>query len=148
VTRNGVRINYSRIALATLGATFAYFVFGGLAFGLLPELREEFRKYPAVYRTQEDIKAVMPIGMAAMLVSILVLTVLYAKAYQGGSGVAEGVRFGALIGLFAVGAFVMHNYVNLNIGVNISLQQAVAYFVEWTIVGLVIGLIYKPVGIR
>jgi len=140
-------MNYSRIALAALGATVAYFVFGGLVFGLLPQLRNEFRKYPSVYRTQEDIKAVMPVGMAAMFLSILVLAVIYALAYRGGSGVVEGARFGALIGIFAVGAFVLHNYVNLNIGVRIVLQQAVAYFFEWTIVGIVIGLIYKAAPI-
>jgi hypothetical protein len=80
-----------------------------------------------------------------MFLSILVLAVIYALAYRGGSGVAEGARFGALIGIFAVGAFVLHNYVNLNIGLKITLQQAAAYFTEWTIVGIVIGLIYKPV---
>lgn len=137
-------MNYLRIALAGLGATVAYFVVGGLAFGLLPQVRDEFRKYPAVYRTQEGIKSVMPVGMAAMFLSISVLAAIYAMAYQGGSGVAEGARFGALIGVFALGAFVLHNYVNLNIGLRITLQQAVAYFVEWTIVGVVIGLIYKP----
>jgi hypothetical protein len=137
-------MNYSRIALAGLGATVAYFVVGGLAFGALPQLKDEFRKYPAVYRNQESIKAVMPAGMVAMLLSILVLAVIYAMAYRGGSGVAEGARFGVLIGIFAVGAFVFHNYVNLNIGMKLTLQQAVAYLVEWTVVGIVIGLIYKP----
>jgi hypothetical protein len=137
-------MNYSRIVLAALGAFVAYFAFGGLVFGMLPQLRVEFSKYPAVYRTQENIKAVMPVGMAAMFVSILVLAVIYALAYRGGPGFAEGARFGALIGIFAVGAFVLHNYVNLNIGAKITVQQSLAYFVEWTIVGVVIGLIYKP----
>ncbi|HLJ51231.1 MAG TPA: hypothetical protein VKU01_34720 [Bryobacteraceae bacterium] len=62
-------MSYSRIALAALGATAAYFVAGGLLFGLLPLLRDEFRRYPAVYRTQEGIKAVMPVGMIAMFFS-------------------------------------------------------------------------------
>jgi hypothetical protein len=117
-------MNYSRIALAALGATVAYFVFGGIAFGILPQLRNEFTKYPAVYRTQQDIKAVMPIGMAAMFLSLTVLAVVYALAYRGGSGIAEGARFGALIGIFAVGAFVLHNYVNLNIGVKLCSKQS------------------------
>jgi hypothetical protein len=64
--------------------------------------------------------------------------------YRGGSGAAEGARFGALIGLFAVGSFVLHNYVNLNIGLKLTLEQALAYFIQWTLVGLVIGLIYRP----
>jgi hypothetical protein len=46
--------------------------------------------------------------------------------------------------VFALGSFVVHNYVNLNIGLRLTLQQAAAYFVEWVVVGVVIGLIYRP----
>jgi hypothetical protein len=144
----GMQMNYSRIALAALGGTVAYFIFGFLVFGLLPQMRNEFSKYPALYRTPDDIKKVMPIGMAAMFLAILVLAVIYAMAYQGGSGVAEGARFGALIGIFAVGAFVLHNYVNLNIGPKLTFQQAVIYFIQWTVIGIVIGLIYRRAAIR
>jgi hypothetical protein len=98
-------MNYLSLALAALGATVAYFLLGVLFFAWLSPLRNEFLKYPAVYRTQESMKPVMPLGMAAMLLSILVLAVIYAMAYQGGSGAVEGARFGALIGLFAVCAF-------------------------------------------
>ena len=42
--------------------------------------------------------------------------------------------------------FVLHNYVNLNIGLKLALMQAVAYFVQWAIIGIVIGLIYKPLA--
>jgi hypothetical protein len=139
-------MNVSRVALASVGGFVAYFVFGGLVFGFVPKLREEFAKYPAVYRSQDAITSVMPIGMAAMFVAVVVLAVLYAMLYQGGSGLAEGARFGALIGLFAVCAFVLHNYVNLNIGLGITLQQATVYFIEWTVTGVVIGLLYRPVA--
>jgi len=135
-------MDYSRIALAALGGTVAYFVLGFLFFALLP-LRREFEKYPAVYRTQADMKGVMPLGMFAMLLAIAVLAVLYAMLYRGGSGLMEGARFGMLVGLYAVGSFVLHNHVNLNIGAKLTVQQAVAYFVEWTVVGIVIGLIYR-----
>ena len=51
---------------------------------------------------------------------------------------------GALIGLFVVCAFVLHNYMLLNIGLRLTLMQAGAYFIQWTVVGTVIGLLYKP----
>ena len=79
-----------------------------------------------------------------MFVGMVVLAVLYAMLHQGGSGVAEGARFGVLIGVFAVCAFVVHNYVNLNIGGKLTLQQSAAYLVEWIVTGMVIGLIYRP----
>jgi hypothetical protein len=137
-------VNLLRIVLAALGGFAAYFVFGGLAFALFPSLKNEFLKYPAVYRPQEGQMSHMPAGMAAMFLSVLVLAVLYAMLYRRGSGLVEGARFGALIGVFALGAFTMHNYVNLNIGLKLTLQQSAIYFVEWVITGIVIGLIYRP----
>lgn len=136
-------MNFVRIALAGLGAFVAYFALGTIAFSI-PGMRTEFMKYPTVYRSQDSIKTVIPLGMIAMLAGMVVLAVIYAMLYRGGSGVAEGARFGALIGIFAICAFVIHNYVNLNIGLKLTLEQSVAYFIEWVVAGIVIGLIYQP----
>jgi hypothetical protein len=111
-------------------------------------MKNEFLKYPAVYRSQEGIKSTMPLGMAATFIAIAALAILYALLCQGSSGLAEGARFGALIGIFSIGSFVVHNYMNLNIGGKLTLQQAIAYFIEWLIVGIVIGLIYRPLAPR
>lgn len=138
-------MNYLRLALAALGAFVAYFAVGGLA-ASVPALRSEFSKYPAVYRPQDSMKSVMPAGMAAMFVAMCALAALYARLYRDGSGIAEGALFGALIGVFALGAFVVHNHVNLNIGLTLTIQQSVVYLVEWIIVGIVIGLIYRPLA--
>ena len=136
-------MNPVRILLAALGAFVAYMALGFALFGLLPSLKTEFLKYPAVYRDQSGQMSHMPVAMSEIFVSMIVLAVLYALAYQGGSGLVEGARFGALIGLFAICAFVLHNYANLNIGLKLTLQQAAAYFVEWLVVGIAIGLIYR-----
>jgi len=139
-------MNYSSLALAALGGTVASFAVGFLLFWLVPGLIKEGHKYPAVFRPKEEMMKVMPIGLVATFISILVVAVLFAMMHQGGSGATEGVRFGVLIGIFVVCAFVLHNYVNLNIGLKLALGQAVAYFVQWTIIGIVIGLIYKPLA--
>ena len=137
-------MNAMGVALAALGAFVAYFVVGGIMFVSMPWLKTEFMKYPAVYRQHEGQMKHMPAAMAATFVAIVVLAVLYAMIYHGGSGVAEGARFGALIGVFAIGTFTVHNYVNLNIGWKLTVQQSVAYFIQWVVVGIVIGLIYRP----
>ena len=137
-------MNTMGVALAALGAFVAYFVVGGIMFVSMPWLKTEFMKYPAVYRQHEGQMKHMPAAMAATFVAIVVLAVLYAMIYHGGSGVAEGARFGALIGVFAIGTFTVHNYVNLNIGWKLTVQQSVAYFIQWVVVGIVIGLIYRP----
>jgi hypothetical protein len=106
-------MNPARIALAALGGFVAYFAVGFATFALLPSLKSEFLKYQTIYRSQEAMKGVMPVGMAFMFLAILALAVLYAMSCPGVSGFAEGIRFGALfgalIGLFAIGSFVVHN---------------------------------------
>jgi hypothetical protein len=37
-----------------------------------------------------------------------------------------------------------NNYINLNIGLTLTIYQSIAYFIQWVIVGAAIGLIYKP----
>ena len=136
-------MNYSRIALAGLGGTVAYFAIGFLLLAVLP-LADEVRQFAAVYRPEESMKRVAPIGMVAMLVSMIALAALYAFAFRHGSSVAQGVRFGVLVGVFAAGSFVLHNYVSLNIGLRLALLQAVAYLVQLLGSGIVIALIYRP----
>jgi hypothetical protein len=138
-------MNYSSLGLAALGGTVASFAFGFLVFWLVPALIKEGHKYPAVFRPKEDMMKVMPIGLVATFIAILVVAIIFAMIHQGGSGTTEGARLGVLFGIFAV-CNGLHNYVNLNIGLKLALGQAAAYFVQWTIIGIVIGLIYKPLA--
>lgn len=137
-------MNLAGIFLAAIAAFVAYMALAFALLGLFPSLKIEFLKYPAVYRDEKGQMSHMSVAMPAMLLSLHVLTVLYSFVYQGGSGFFEGARLGALIGLFAIGAFVLHNYANLNIGLKLALQQCLTYFLEWQFVGIVIGLIYWP----
>ncbi len=136
-------MNYPRIALAGLGATVAYFAIGFLLFALLP-LENEVRRYAAVYRPQESMSSVAPVGMAALLLAMLAVATLYSLARRDGPALAQGLHFGFLVGVFAAGSFVMHNYVSLNIGLRLALLQALGYFLQWVGAGLVIALIYRP----
>jgi hypothetical protein len=106
-------------------------------------MRAEFGKYTSVYRSQESIKRVMPFGMLGMLISMIAVAVLFAMIHPAGAGVAAGGEFGVLVALFALGSFVLHNHVNLNIGARLTSLQAIAYSVEWVAVGIVISLVYR-----
>jgi hypothetical protein len=135
-------MNYGRVALAALSATVFDSIFGYLVYGVL--LASSFAAYPGVYRPAEAGAAYLPGMFACLFVGLLAAAYIYAKGYEGGSGVAEGVRFGALLGVFMAAVFAGVNYATLNIGLGHSLQIAVAGFVEWTLLGTVIGLVYKP----
>jgi archaellum biogenesis protein FlaJ (TadC family) len=137
-------VNYARIGLAFLGATVAYFASGFILFAALPGMKLEFMKYPNVYRSNDAMLKVMPYNMVAILISIVVVDVLYAKMYSAGGGIASGAYLGVLMGIFAICTFVIHNYVFLNIGFALTLYEGVTYFIQWVMVGAAIGLIYKP----
>ena len=76
-------MNYSSPGLAALGGTVAYFSFGFLLFWLVPALINESRKYPAVFRAKEKMMTVMPIGLVATLIAILVVAIIFAMIHQG-----------------------------------------------------------------
>ncbi|HKW00128.1 MAG TPA: hypothetical protein VJN96_09895 [Vicinamibacterales bacterium] len=135
-------MNIARVIVAALGAFIAYFALGGLFF-TNPAMRAEFMKYTAVYRSQEAMKGVMPLGMLGMLISMLALAVIFAMIHPTGAGLSAGGEYGLLIAAYALGSFVLHNHVNLNIGSRLTLFQAVAYSIEWVVVGVVISAIYR-----
>ncbi len=135
-------MNLVRVAAAAVAAFAAYFILGGAIF-TRPAVRAEFARFDAVYRSQESMKSVMPFGMLGMLLSMIALAVLFAMIHPDGAGVVAGVQFGVLVALYAVGSFVLHNHVNLNIGGRLTAFQAIAYSVEWLVVGIVISLVYR-----
>ena len=96
-----------------------------------------------MYRSAEVGGSYLPLMFAGILVAMIAAAFIYAKGYEGGSGVAEGARFGFLLAVFVNCVFVGVNYATLNIGRRITLMLAAAGFVEWLIAGIVIGLVYK-----
>ena len=135
-------MNVPRLALAALVATVVDACYGFTVYGML--LAGEFGKYPGVYRPNDAGQAYLPLMFAGLFVAIAIAAMIYAKGYEGGSGAAEGLRFGLMLGLFVLFAFGGVNYGVLNIGRRLALYAGVAGFVEWTLVGLAIGLVYKP----
>jgi hypothetical protein len=134
-------MNYGRLAIAAIVGTVADMAYGFVVYGML--LTDQFGRYPGVYRPADDMSH-MPVLVAGAFVAVLAATFIYSKGYEGRSGVQEGLRFGAVIGLFCVGYAAMVNYAVLNIGRRLAVGLAAAGFVEWLVVGLVIGLLYKP----
>ena len=135
-------MNYTRIVLAAVAATVVDAVYGFIVYGVL--VATEFAHYPGVYRSNEVGMTYLPLMFVGILVGMLAAAMIYAKGYEGGSGVAEGARFGVLLGVFIAAVFAGVNYATLNVGRKVAVETAVAGLVEWTLAGVVIGLVYKP----
>ena len=119
-------------------------VYGFVVYGNI--LSGEFARYPAIYRSSETQTQFLPLMFAGILFAMLVASYLYAKGYEGGNGLQEGMRFGVLIGLVMVGYVAGVNYAIMNIGRRMAAAYALAGLVEWIVVGMVIGFIYHPVA--
>ena len=135
-------MNYTRVAVAAVAATVVYYVYGFIVEGML--IRKDFSPYTAVYRPADTVMGYMPLGLVCTLIASFVITTLFAKGYGLGFGAASGALFGVAVGLFVVCTFVGANYVTLNIGGKLAAELAFSALVQWTIVCVVIGLIYKP----
>ena len=134
-------MDYKRLALAAVVAWFVDTIYGIIVWMMM--LGGEFAKYPQVFRPQEAMTAKLPLMFAGGLLAMFALAYIYAKGYEGGSGVAEGARFGLLIAVFVVCVFAGINYATLNMGRRMAVVLAAAGFVEWLVAGIVIGLVYK-----
>jgi hypothetical protein len=135
-------MNYGRLLMAAVAATIVDGIYGFIVYGTL--LMSQFAQYPGVFRPADAQMAFMPYLFVGIFIAMVAAAYIYAKGYEGGSGVAEGARFGVLMGIFVATAFAGVNYATLNIGRRHSLVMAAAAFVEWTLIGIVIGLVYKP----
>jgi hypothetical protein len=134
-------MNYGRLAAAAIAAFVVDMIYGYVVYGML--LRGQFGLYEGVYRPPEDM-SFMPYLMLGVLIGTFTATYIYAKGYEGGSGAIEGARFGACIGVFVGGYIGLVNYAVMNLGRKITLSLGVAGFIEWIILGILIGVIYKP----
>jgi hypothetical protein len=134
-------MNYGRLVLAAVVATAFDMVYGFVVYGQL--LGSEFAKYPAIYRASETQTQYLPLMSIGILFAMLVASYLYARSADGAGGVGAGMRFGVLMGLVMVGYVAGVNYGIMNIGRRLAASYALAGLVEWVIIGIAFGSIYR-----
>jgi hypothetical protein len=138
-------MNYARIVITAVTATVAFFTYGFLVHELL--IAKDYVPYPAgVYRSGDAARSPMPLGLTGIFIAILVFATIYAKGCERGHDAGEGARLGVLFGMFMAGAFVAVNYATIIIGGKLALELAASELIEWTLVGVVVGLVYKPLA--
>ena len=138
-------MNYPRLVLAAIAAMVVFFIYGFLVHGWL--IAKDYLPYPiGVYRAGDAARTHMPFGLAGLFLAILVFATIYAKNCDRARGVAAGARLGLLFGVFMIGAFVAVNYATINISTKLALELAVSEPIEWTLVGIIVGLLYKPLA--
>jgi hypothetical protein len=136
-------MDYGRLVLAAVVATVVDLCYGYGVFGTA--LSSFLSAAPAgVFRSLEQTSARWPALVGGTFLGMLAATWIYAKGYEGRSGLAEGLRFGFLVSLFAAGYFSIANSAVINYGYKLAAIFAIAGVGEWLLVGAFIGMLYKP----
>jgi uncharacterized membrane protein len=135
-------MNYPRLAMAAIAALVVFFVYGFLTEGML--IRKDFALSAALYRDSNAQIKYMPIGMASVLVGLFAAAAVYAKWCGAATGAMSGLQFGLLMGVFTACVHALSNLVTMNMHPRLGLEIAVSTFFGWLLVGITIGLVYKP----
>ena len=136
-------MSYPRLFLAAFLALIVFFAWGFLTEGWL--LLKAFQPSGALYRTADIQLKYMPFGLAAVFVALLTAAAVYAEWCHGTSGALKGVQFGLLMGLLVACVHPISNLVTMKMDLKLGLLTTVTAFLGWVLVGLVFGLIYRPV---
>ena len=137
-------MNFGRVAAAALAAWVVYLGVSPLVNNVL--LADLYAQHARVFRPQAEMNVAF--GLAAALAGFFVFAYAYAKGYEGGAGVVEGLRFGVVVGLLLAAFSVAWNYVVLPVSGALAAAWIVDVIVEMAIYGAVVGLVYRPRGGR
>ena len=71
---------------------------------------------------------------------------MYAKGFEGGRGIVEGVRFGLCAGVLIAGFGTIWQYIVFPITGTMALATTIDSIVEALLYGAIVGAVYKPAG--
>jgi hypothetical protein len=139
-------MNYGRLAITAVVATIVDMAYGYAIYGV--GMASQLAAAPGVFRPIEAVNGKIPLMALGTLVGMLAAVYIFAKGYEGGRGAQEGLRFGILVGVLMTGYVLVGDYVVMNIGRRLAVSLAIGTLVEWVVVGVAIGLVYKPAASR
>ena len=137
-------MNFGRIAAAAVVAWIASLGIGFLVNDFL--LADTIAANASVMRSDAELLGNLPLGFVFLLIGFFAFAYAYAKGYEGGNGIVEGVRFGVLVALIVIGFGVIWQYVLYPITAAYAVAIVIDSIVELAIYGAIVGAIYKPAG--
>ena len=137
-------MNLARVAMAAVAAWVVYLAVSFVVHTVL--LRSLYLEHLSAMRPEAQQNAILPIGFMFALVGFFAFAYAYAKGYEGGRGVQEGLRFGVLIGILICCFRIIWDHMVWPVSLQLTVAWMVEYIVEFAIYGSLVGAIYKPVA--
>jgi hypothetical protein len=134
-------MNFPRVAIAALAAWVVYMGIGFVVHDVL--LADTYAQFASVMRPADEQRGILPVAFGFALVGFFAFAYAYAKGYEGGNGVQEGLRFGVIVGILLCCFAGIWNYMVWPISTELF-AWLIDYIVEFAIYGMIVGLIYRP----
>jgi hypothetical protein len=135
-------MNLPRVAAAGFAAWLAFLAVGYFAHAVL--MRDLYDAHRAIMRPDADADARLPLAFGVALIAFLAFAYAYAKGYEGGKGIQEGLRFGVLVGVLLIGFGTVWEYMTYPLSRTFLLALVVDCIVEFAIYGVIVGAVYRP----
>ena len=134
-------MNLARVAAA---AVVAWIVSLGIGFFVNTVLLADLaRANTPPMRPEAEVTGMLPLGFVFLLFGFFAFAYAYAKGYEGGNGVIEGIRFGLVVAVLITGFAGIWQYIVFPITGSMSTAIIVDTFVELPIYGAIVVAIYK-----
>ncbi|HEY7500283.1 MAG TPA: hypothetical protein VH740_17300 [Vicinamibacterales bacterium] len=135
-------MNLARVAVA---AVVTWVVYLGVSFVVHTIiLADVYMAHRSVMRPEDQANAILPIGFVFALVGFFAFAYAYAKGYEGGSGLQEGLRFGVIVGILLCCFGKIWEYMVWPVSGTLLISWMVENIVEFALYGSIVGLLYKP----
>jgi hypothetical protein len=139
-------MNFQRIAMAAVAAWVAAMAVGFLVNDFL--LSEFYSANQAAIRPEAELNARLPYGFGFLLVGYFAFAYVYAKGYEAGSGVMEGIRFGVLVAILVSCFGLIWQWVVFPIDATMAAVSIVDAIFEYAVYGAIVGAIYRPLDVK
>jgi hypothetical protein len=138
-------MNLRRVAIAAIASWALYLGVSFLVHAVL--LKGLYQQHAGAMRPEADANAILPIGFVFALVGFFAFAYAYAKGYEGGSGMQEGVRFGVLVGILLCCFGAIWDYMVWPISPRLAIAWMVDFIAEFALYGMIVGMIYRPAAV-
>lgn len=131
-------MNVKRFVIASIAVFLVFQVLDFIIHGMI--LRPVYESLKDVWRP--DMMSKMWIMYVGSLVLSFLFTYIFIKGYEN-KGIAEGIRYGIIIGLFASIPYGFYEYVMYPLPLSLCLQWFIYGMIEFIICGIIVAAIYK-----
>jgi hypothetical protein len=131
-------MNVKRFIGASIAVFFAFEIIDAIVHMVI--LKKAYEALGPILRA--DMTSLVWIFHVGALIMAFLFTYIFIKGYEN-KGIAEGVRYGVIIGLFANIPYGFYDYAMYPLPFSLCLQWFIYGMIEFIICGIIVAVIYK-----